>query len=94
METVDGKDFRTFVSSLSEQTKQLQLTEGNGRVNRQESQGSPSEGNRLQMSDTFLISLLSSTRKQTSDIFPPSLYKSKKRFLLKYCVAIMTTGST
>ena len=26
--------------------------------------------------------------------FPPSLYKFQKRFLLKFCVAIMTPGST
>ena len=38
------------------------------------------------------FSLLSGRRKQTSDIFP-SLYKFK-RFLLKYCVAIMTPGFT
>ena len=41
---------------------------------------------------TFL-SLLSGRRKQTSDIFP-SLYKFKKRFLLKYWVAVMTPGFT
>ena len=41
---------------------------------------------------TFL-SLLSGRRKQTSDIFS-SLYKYKRRFLLKYCVAIMTPGFT
>ena len=40
---------------------------------------------------TFL-SLLSRRRKQTSNIFFPSLYKFKVRFLLKYCVAIMTPG--
>ena len=39
---------------------------------------------------TFL-SLLSGRRKQTSNIYP-SLYKFKGRFLLKYCVAIMTPG--
>ena len=44
---------------------------------------------------TFFISLLSGRRKQTSDIFfSPSLYKFKKRFLLKYCVSIITPGST
>ena len=42
---------------------------------------------------TFL-SLLSGRRKQTSDIFFPSLYKFKRRFLLKYYVAIMTPGFT
>ena len=39
---------------------------------------------------TFL-SLLSGRRKQTRDIFFPSLYKFKRRFLLKYCVAINDT---
>ena len=39
------------------------------------------------------FSLLSGRRKQTSDIFP-SLYKFKRRFLLKYCVALMTPGFT
>ena len=43
---------------------------------------------------TFL-SLLSSRRKQVSDIFFfPSLYIFKKRFLLKYCVTIMPPAST
>ena len=42
---------------------------------------------------TFL-SLLSGRRKQTGDIFFSSLYKFKRRFLLKYCVAIMTPGFT
>ena len=41
-----------------------------------------------------LLFLLSSRRKQTSDNFFPSLYKFKKRFLLKYCVVIMTPGFT
>ena len=40
------------------------------------------------------FSLLSGRRKQTSDIFFPSLYKFKRRFLLKCCVAIMTPGFT
>ena len=40
---------------------------------------------------TFL-SLLSGRRKQTSNIFFPSLYKFKRR--LKYCVAIMTPDFT
>ena len=41
---------------------------------------------------TFL-SLLSGRRTQTSNFFFfPSLYKFKGRFLLKYCVAIMTPG--
>ena len=44
---------------------------------------------------TFFISLLSSSRRQSSDVFFfPSLYKFKKRFLLKYCVARVTPGST
>ena len=41
---------------------------------------------------TFL-SLLSGRRKQTT-VFFSSLYKFKKRFLLKYYVAIMTPAST
>ena len=40
---------------------------------------------------TFL-SLLSGRRTQTSNSFFPFLYKFKGRFLLKYCVAIMTPG--
>ena len=40
------------------------------------------------------FSLLSGRRKRTSNIFFPSLYKVKRRFLLKYCVAIMTLGFT
>ena len=52
----------------------------------------------LQMEDICckcqtLLSLLSSRRKQTGDIFFPSLYKFKTRFLLKCCVA-MTPGFT
>ena len=44
---------------------------------------------------TLFLSLLSSRRKQTSVMFfSPSLYKFKKRFLLKFCVAIITPGST
>ena len=44
---------------------------------------------------TFFLSLLSSMRKQTSVTFcSPSLYKFKKRALLKFCVAIMIAGST
>jgi len=41
---------------------------------------------------TFL-SLLRGNRKQIV-IFLSSLYKFKRRFLLKYCVAIMTPGFT
>ena len=54
----------------------------------------------LQMEDTgckyqtFFISLLSGRRKQTSVMFFPLLYTNIKRFLLKFCVAIMTPGST
>ena len=36
---------------------------------------------------------LSGRKKQTNDIFFPSLYKFK-RFLLKYCVAMTTPGFT
>ena len=42
---------------------------------------------------TFL-SLLSDRSKQTSDIFFPSLYAFKRRFILKYCIAIKTPGFT
>ena len=44
----------------------------------------------------FPSPLLSSRRKQTINVrfFSPSLYKFKKRFLLKFCVAMMTPGST
>ena len=60
--------------------------------NRQEGQWSPNGGNKLQVSDIF-FSLLRGRKKQTCYIFSPSLYKFKKRFLLKFCVAIMTPGS-
>ena len=45
---------------------------------------------------TFFIFLLRSRRKQTTSVkcFFPSLYKIKRRFLLKFCVAMMTLGST
>ena len=42
---------------------------------------------------TFL-SLLSGRRKQTSNIFFLHYTNFKERFLLKYCVAIMTPGFT
>ena len=44
---------------------------------------------------TFFISLISGKRKQTtmSDFFPV-LCKIKKRFLSKFCVDMMTPGST
>ena len=41
---------------------------------------------------TFFISLISSRRKQR--IISPSLYKFKRRFLLKFCVAMTTSGTT
>ena len=56
--------------------------------NRQEGQGSPKGGNRVQVSDIFYLSL-----KQQKEIFP-SLYKIKRRVLLKFCVAMMAPGST
>ena len=59
--------------------------------NRQEGQGSPNGGNSLQVSDIF-ISL--KRQEETNVIFFPSLYKFKRRFLLKFCVAIMTPGFT
>ena len=50
--------------------------------NRQEGQGSPKGGNRLQVSDIF--SLLSGRRKQVLDFFP-SLYKFKEVSLKILC---------
>ena len=59
--------------------------------NRQEGQGSPNGVNSLQVSDIF-ISL--KWQEETNMIFFSSLYKFKRRFLLKYCVPIMTLGFT
>ena len=56
--------------------------------NRQKGQESTNRRNRLQMSDIFYLSL-----KQQKEIFP-SLYKIKRRVLLKFCVAMMAPGST
>ena len=44
----------------------------------------------------FFIALLSGRRKQATSvkIFPPSLYKFKQKFLLKFCVAMTALGST
>ena len=42
----------------------------------------------------IFLSLLSSRRKQTSGNFFPSLYKFKRKFLLKYCISIMTPSFT
>ena len=39
----------------------------------------------------FFLSLLSGRRKKLVLYFFPSIYKFKKRFLLKFCVAIMDT---
>ena len=59
-----------------------------------EGQGSPNGGIGCKCMIIF-ISLLSSRRKQTNvESFSPSLYKFKKRFLIKICVAMMTPGST
>ena len=65
----------------------LEFWEGN----RQEDQGSPNGGNSLQVSDIF-ISL--KWQEETNMIFFSSLYKFKRRFLLKYCVTIITPGFT
>lgn len=43
---------------------------------------------------SFFLSLLSDRKKETSGAFFPSLYRFKKKFLLKLCVAIVTPGST
>ena len=47
------------------------------------------------MSDIFYLSL--KHQEETNykyQIFFPSLYKIKRSFLLKFCVAMMTPGST
>ena len=59
--------------------------------NRQEGQGSPNGGKRLQVPDIFL-SLKQQEKTNLPYVFP-SLYKFKRRFLLKCCVA-MTPGLT
>ena len=60
--------------------------------NRQKGQGSPNGRNSLQVSDIFLS--LKWQEETNYRYFFPSLYKFKRRFLLKYCVAIMTPGFT
>ena len=63
-------------------------------LNRQEGQGSPNGENRLQVSDIFIsLKREEETNKWYFFFFFPSLYKFK-RFLLKYCVAIITPGFT
>ena len=62
--------------------------------NRQEARGSPNGGNRLQVSDTFTLSLKQQEETNWRYILPSSLYKFKKRLVLKYRGAIMTPGST
>ena len=46
------------------------------------------------VSDIFYLSLKRQEETNKCYIFSPSLYKFKKRFLLKVCVVIMTSGST
>ena len=47
------------------------------------------------MSDVFSLSLKQQEEANYKcQIFPPSLYKLKRRFLLKFCVAETTSGST
>ena len=43
---------------------------------------------------TFFLSLLSIWRKQSSVTFFPFSTNFKERFFLKFCVAVMTPGST
>ena len=59
--------------------------------NRQEGQGSPNGGKRLQVPDIF-ISLKRQEETNQQYVFP-SLYKFKRRFLLTCCVAL-TPGLT
>ena len=68
-----GKNIGVGWHSFSRGSSQPRDWDGN----RQEGEGSPNGGNRLQVSDIF-----------------PSLYKIKRRFLLKFSVAMMIPGST
>ena len=62
--------------------------------NRQECQGSTNGGNRLYVSDDFSsLSLAGRNKLQVSDFFP-SLYKIKRKFLLKFCVVMRAPGCT
>ena len=62
--------------------------------NRQEGQGSPNEGNRLWVSDIFSLSFKRQEETNKCQIFLSSLHKIKRRLLLKFCLAMMTPGST
>ena len=75
-----------------EKVREGKMEEGSERVTGRKARG-------LQMEEIAckcqaFLSPLSGRKKQTSDIFFPSLYKFKRKFLLKYCVAIMTPGFT
>ena len=61
--------------------------------NRQEGQGSPNEGTRLQVPEIFISLKWQEGTNYRDFFFFPSLYKFKRRFLLKCCVA-MTPGFT
>ena len=56
----------------------------------------PKRGNRLQVSDVFFLSLKrqEKTNSKRQMVSCPSLYKIERRFLLKFCVARITPGST
>ena len=56
----------------------------------------PKRGNRLQVSDVFFLSLKrqEKTNYKRQMVSCPSLYKIERRFLLKFCVARITPGST
>ena len=80
-----------FVSSLMKAFK-LQMGCSNWEGNRQEGQGFPNGSNRLQVSDIFIS--LKQQEETNQWFFFSFLYTFERRFLLKYCVAIMTPGFT
>ena len=58
--------------------------------------GAPNGGNRLQVSDIFFFYLSLKQQEETTSVrfYSPSLYKIKRRFPLKFCVAMTAPGST
>ena len=65
--------------------------EGNERITGSKARGLQTE--EMACKGQTFLSLLSGRRKKRA-IFFPSLYKFKRRFLLKFCVAIVTPGFT
>ena len=94
---MDRKAWRAAVHCVAKSQTQLSnWTELNWwEGNRKEGWGSPNGGNRLQVLDIFYLSLKWQEEiNYKCQIFFPSLYKIKRRFLLKFYVAMMTPGST